>query len=556
MVQADLSPAQVKKLIAETQKTLTSQKWRLNNLYRIEDKDGIVIPFRMNDAQEQFFREMGHRNTILKCRQLGFSTLIALLMLDICVFHPNVNAGIVDHTIDDAKKKLRKAKFAYEGLPDWVKAENPLVSANAFELIWKNGSVFDVGTSHRGGTKQYLHVSEMGKTAIKTPEKAREIITGAFNAVPRDGQIFVESTAEGQSGSFFTMCKTAEGKKHARAKMTPLDFNFHFYPWHQAKEYTIDPVGVPIPAEMDRYFSDLARIHGIQTTAGQRAWYVKMAEVMLDDMAREYPSYPDEAFAAKIKGSIFGDQMAAAGRKGAIGAFKAHPGVPVHTFWDIGRSDYTSIWFVQVFAGKLRVVGFYQQCMEAMPHYAAFVFGSKAAREKFPEYAFSEEFPVGIFAKNGWTKGIDVFPHDGKVMEWGSGRTRIEQLQSIGFNPKMSVEMTIHDGINAGRATIGYCEFDQEGCGDGLRVLREYRWKWDDKRGIYLSGTPDHNDASHGADAWRYLSATWREMPTELEPQEIEEIKAVARKAAIANFVRQRTFEELEAEDEADEVSA
>jgi hypothetical protein len=554
MAPAAHSQKQVDQLIAEAVKTLGDQRWRLNNLYRIEDKDGRVVPFRMNDAQEQFFDSMGHRNTILKARQLGFSTLIALLMLDMCVFYPNVNAGIVDHTIDDAKKKLRKAKFAYDGMPEWLRNENPLVSANAFELMWKNGSSFDVGTSHRGGTKQYLHVSEMGKTAIKQPEKAREIITGAFNAVPRDGQIFVESTAEGQSGAFYQMCKTAEGKRHARARMTPLDFHFHFFPWHQVAEYTLDPEGVPITADLERYFLTLERDHKIKTTPAQRAWYAKMAEVMLDDMAREYPSFPDEAFAAKIKGSIFGDQMAAASRQGKIGVFKAHPGVPVHTFWDIGRSDYTSIWFVQVFAGKLRVVGFYQQCLEAMPHYAAYCFGSKLAREKFPQYAFREEFEQGIFEKNKWVRGIDVFPHDGKVEEWGSGRTRLEQLTDVGFKPKLSVEMTIHDGINAGRATIGYCEFDEEGCGDGIRILREYRWKWDDKRGVYMSGTPDHNDASHGADSWRYMSATWRELPAELEPHEIKKAAEDKRKAILTDATRDMTMEDLLSQDELEDA--
>jgi hypothetical protein len=506
----------------------------------------------MNSAQKEFYRSMAHRNTILKARQLGFSTLITLFMLDVCVFNSNINAGTVDHTIDDAKKKLRKAKFAYDGLPEWVRQANPLTSANAFELQWQNGSVFDVSTSHRGGTKQYLHVSEMGKTAAKAPEKAREIITGAFNAVPRDGIITVESTAEGQSGSFYDMCKTAEGKRAASAKLSPLDFKFHFFAWWQAPEYSIDPEGVPIPAPMSRYFEELKRNHGVPTTAGQRAWYVKMAEVMADDMKREYPSTPKEAFEAAIEGAIFGPHMAAVTGQGKIGVFKAHPGVPVHTFWDIGRTDYTSIWFAQVFAGKLRVVGFYQACLEGMPHYAAYCFGSKHARKHFPDYAYSEEFEKGVFEANGWARGQDVFPHDGKVTEWGSGRTRLEQLQEVGFTPRLAVEMRVHDGINAGRATIGLCEFDEEGCGDGLRVLREYRWKWDDKRGLYLTGTPDHNDASHGADAWRYLSATWREMPAEFEPviTKAQKLAAFLKPMAMHDIV---TAELGELEDEAAE---
>lgn len=154
-------------------------RWRLNNLYWITDKEGRAVPFRMNWAQESLFDGMHYLNVVLKARQLGFSTFIAMYMLDVCVFNSHTAAGIIDAKIDDAKGKLGKISFAYERMPDGIKATVPIGTANAQMIEWRNGSSIKVGTSHRGGTLQLLHISELGKIAATQPQKAREIRTGA-----------------------------------------------------------------------------------------------------------------------------------------------------------------------------------------------------------------------------------------------------------------------------------------------------------------------------------------------------------------------------------------
>ena len=68
---------------------------------------------------------------------------------------------------------------------------------NIRELSFSNGSRIAVGTSFRSGTLQFLHISEFGKICAKYPEKAREIVTGAIEALSIDGKLFIESTAEG-----------------------------------------------------------------------------------------------------------------------------------------------------------------------------------------------------------------------------------------------------------------------------------------------------------------------------------------------------------------------
>ena len=497
---------------------MSSPRWRLNNLYHIEDKAGRVIPFVMNSSQALFYRTMHYSNVILKARQLGFSTLIAMLFLDVSVFNPNTRCGIVDATIDDAKKKLAKIKLAYDMLPEWIREWCPLRTATAFKIEWLNGSSIEVGTSHRGGTLQYLHISELGKIAAKFPEKSREIRTGALNTVQAGQMIFVESTAEGQDGDFFRICDESQSRLAMSTPLTPLDFKFFFFAWWKAREYTMDPDGVVVTDEFRRYFKRLEDEHGVELTDGQKAWYIKKSATQLDDMKREYPSTPTEAFEASIEGAIFGPQLEAARREGRIGEFPAYPDIPVHTFWDIGRADYTSIWFAQVFAGKVRIVGFYQNCLTGMPHYAEECYGSDHARTIFKHEAFGNR--PGLFLEHGWKRGHDVFPHDGKVIEWGSNRSRIEQLIAAGFKAQIGTELSLHDGINAARATIPLCEFDEAGIGkEGLKVLGSYRWEWDERRAAWRTGTPNHDTASHGADAFRTLGTSWRELPAQLAPK-------------------------------------
>ena len=76
------------------------------------------------------------------------------------------------------------------------------------------------------------------------------------------------------------------------------------------------------------------------------------------------------------------------------------------------------------------------------------------------------------------------------------------------------------DGINAGRKTIPFARFDASACAQGLECLRSYRTEWDEKARAFKK-TPEHNWASHGADAWRYLSLSWRAPMREPEEEKV-----------------------------------
>lgn len=118
---------------------LKDRRWRLDHLYSCQTKDGRIVPFHLNWAQEALLDGLHECNLILKARQLGFTTFIQLFMLDACLFNSNVRAGTIAHRLDDARVIFRdKVKFPYDSLPEQLKAPRPVTKDSADELIFAN----------------------------------------------------------------------------------------------------------------------------------------------------------------------------------------------------------------------------------------------------------------------------------------------------------------------------------------------------------------------------------------------------------------------------------
>jgi hypothetical protein len=223
---------------------------RIDILYWIKDANGNAVKFVRNAAQRAYYAQRHHRDLIAKARQLGYSTLIEMLMLDTCLFTKNTRAGIIDNTLDDAAKKLDIIKFAYDRLPDKIRAAIPLSKRNTESLEFANGSTIEIGTSARGGTFQFLHISEFGRTSVDSPDVAREIKIGAIPAVHAGNVLAIESTAHGTAGEFHDMVQRAAAMQKEGRPLTDLDFKLHFFGWWVKPEYRLPNHLVHITQEL------------------------------------------------------------------------------------------------------------------------------------------------------------------------------------------------------------------------------------------------------------------------------------------------------------------
>jgi hypothetical protein len=463
-------------------------RWRLHNLYWIVTEEGKRIRFVPNVQQLSLLDNLWYLNIVLKSRQHGFTTFIDILALDSAVFNRNFSAGIIAHGLFEARQIFRsKVKFPYDNLPEGIKAAAYPVKDSAEELMLSNGSAVLVGTSMRSGTLQFLHVSEFGKISRRFPEKAKEIVTGAFNTVHPGQMLFVESTAEGRDGYFFNMTKLAQDQQRMGTKLTPLDFRFHFFAWWQDKRNTLDPEGVVIDATMVKYFEGLEE-QGVSLTDGQRAWYVKKAQTQGEDMLREHPSTPEEAFKAAADGAYYSKQMELLRARKRITRVDHVPSMPVNTFWDLGRNDMTAIWFHQHIAGEHRFFSYYQNYGEDLAHY------------------------VGELQRRGYLYGRHFLPHDAENKNLERNESRIDRLAELGISVG-SMEVVprcenLGEAIEYTRRVLPLCWFDEANAAVGIACLDKYQKEWDDRLGTWRD-TPQKNEWIHGADAFRQFAQGW-----------------------------------------------
>jgi phage terminase large subunit len=193
------------------------------------------------------------------------------------------------------------------------------------------------------------------------------------------------------------------------------------------------------------------------------------------------------SFDAAILGAYFGKEIADAEAAGRIGEVPYDPSIPTHTSWDLGMGDSTAIWFWQVGPEGVRVIDCYENHGQNLAHYVAEL--------KTRPYKY----------------GNDYVPHDAKVRDLSTGRTRVETLISLGRKPVVVPDHKLMDGINALRVSFPRIRIDADKCKFGLEALRQYRTEYDEKAKVFKN-TPKHDWTSHFADSARYMAVAWREM--------------------------------------------
>ncbi len=190
---------------------------------------------------------------------------------------------------------------------------------------------------------------------------------------------------------------------------------------------------------------------------------------------------------AAIQGAWYAKEMAKVKVEGRICRVPIETALPVDTDWDLGIDDSMTIWFSQSLrSGEVRLIDYYENSGEGLEHYA------KVLSEK--RYTYGKHYP----------------PHDIAVRELGTGKSRKEAAAGFGLKFEHPLPaLDIMDGINAVRLFLGKCWFDAERTKQGVECLRNYR-KTFNVRLDQFTGTPVHNWASHGADAFRGLAVRYK----------------------------------------------
>jgi hypothetical protein len=187
------------------------------------------------------------------------------------------------------------------------------------------------------------------------------------------------------------------------------------------------------------------------------------------------------SFDAAVEGSYYGQILNELEEKKHMQEIPREELSRTFTAWDLGMGDSTSIWVAQLVGTEVRLIDYYENHGVGLDHYVKWI------------------------KDNDYLKAEHILPHDVRVRELGTGKSRMEMLEESGLEVKIAPRMGLDDGIQAVRRLLPRCWFNVPKVQIGLNCLRNYRRDYDEKRKIFYE-RPLHDWSSHGSDSFRYLA--------------------------------------------------
>jgi hypothetical protein len=288
---------------------LRDPKQYIETFLKIQTKNGAVIPFVLNPAQQKLYSVIQTQRTahkpvriiILKARQLGFSTLTEALIFHQSATREGVKSYVVAHTDESTSNLFGMTKIYYENLPEQIR---PMKKAsNAQEILFENPTRDPEEKKNRPGLRSRIRCQTAGGKGVARsstltnvhlseyafwPGDKEATLLGIMQAVPNlpKTMVIIESTANG-----FDAFKS----RWDAAVAGETDFIPVFFAWYENPEYRM-----AVPKDTTWTSSELEIQKRYQLDDEQLAWrrwcIRNNCSGNEDQFKQEYPSCPDEAF--------------------------------------------------------------------------------------------------------------------------------------------------------------------------------------------------------------------------------------------------------------------
>lgn len=190
-----------------------------------------------------------------------------------------------------------------------------------------------------------------------------------------------------------------------------------------------------------------------------------------------------------VEGAIYGREMVALQEQGRVRNVPYDPLLKVHTIWDLGWNDETSIILVQKAASEVRIIDH--------------ISGSHLTLMDYVKQLEAKPYRFGV----------DYLPHDGNSRSVMTGKSPKEILEQLGRSVAIVPRLDIEDGIQAARMMFPRVYFDADKTVKLVQSLKKYRRQMNLSTGAF--GAPLHDDASHDADTFRYLAVAESQLSNE-----------------------------------------
>jgi len=496
--------------------SFTAEQWdspifRLTcgKIYKIRNDEGEPEWFIPKPEQRQIIEliyTVGIKFLIiLKARQLGMSTLISLINLDTIIWSTSVQTTLIDYNGDNARKKMvEKVIYAYDRLPPTVAALTSIRAKNTqtgefatgpnvahcSEADAKMRSSGFFGDQPRGGTSQFMHISEWSEIAARFPQRSADIKTGALSSAKR-GVIVIETTWHGgKRGDVWPFVKAAlETPPEHRTAQTPF---LQFFAWWTDPNNRVKGSPEAIKPETHAYFAEIKRswpkeLDGIEFDHEQMLWYQETSVKIGVYMRGQNPTVLEECFQSIIKGAIWAEAIAKCRQEGRITNVPHDPTLEVDTFWDLGAPANTAIKFVQHRGGFHHLIASQQGGWSYVPD---LVRGLKL---------------------RGYKYHIHFLPHDGAQTDRGGAtfeKVFRDELDKQGVSGRIEIikrANSVWPGVNHMTSMFEKLLIDQS-CKKFIEAAENYRRRPDPNNDEKFTDDIVKDYTSHEADSARTMS--------------------------------------------------
>lgn len=179
-------------------------------------------------------------------------------------------------------------------------------------------------------------------------------------------------------------------------------------------------------------------------------------------------------------GSYYGQIISQKRKDGTIGLFPYNQAYPVYTSWDLGRADNMAIIFWQYIDGTVHIIDSYETSQVGLNAMIPFL--------KSKPYVYGHHFlswDAVVHSTNDNVRRIDYMMQNG--------------IHNVSALRKEGVSI----GIDRVIQNLPKTKINEPTCAELIRKLSLYTRKYNPLTGDYVG--PEHNSASHFADAIRYV---------------------------------------------------
>jgi len=185
------------------------------------------------------------------------------------------------------------------------------------------------------------------------------------------------------------------------------------------------------------------------------------------------------------EGAYYAQCLAEAKSAGRISEVSPDPLMEYRCFWDIGTRDATAIWVGQFVGPSIRVLDYYEAVGQPLASHLAWL------------------------RDNGYASAICYLPHDGANPDHLTAERFQDHISGAGFRTevvKNQGKSAAMKRVEAARRLFPSIWFNEKTTTAGRRALGWYHEK---KNSLGAGVGPEHDDSSHGADAFGLMAIAY-----------------------------------------------